>query len=123
VTAVLDWELTTLGDPLADLGLLLVYWAEPSDPAPLLPDLPTLVEGFLGRDELTERYVAGSGRDVSEVGFHVAFGLWKLACILEGVYRRQQDGAYGDQAGPEGFGPVVLRLGEQASQAAAEVGR
>lgn len=123
VTAVLDWELTTLGDPLADLGLLLVYWTQPSDDAPVLPDAPTLVEGFLGRDALIERYVAGSGRDVSEVGFHVAFGLWKLACILEGVYRRQQDGAYGQEAQREGFGPLVLALGEQAARAAAEVGR
>jgi aminoglycoside phosphotransferase (APT) family kinase protein len=123
VTAVLDWELTTLGDPLADLGLLLVYWAEPGDEAPLLPDLPTLVEGFWDRDALVDRYVTRSGRDVAEVGFHVAFGLWKLACILEGVYRRQQDGAYGEQAGQEGFGPLVLTLGEQASRAATAVGR
>ncbi|MFP4311716.1 MAG: phosphotransferase family protein [Nitriliruptoraceae bacterium] len=123
VTAVLDWELATLGDPLADVGLLLVYWAEPDEQAPLLPDLPTLTPGFLGRDALLERYAAGSGRDLSEVGYYVAFGLWKLACILEGVHRRQLDGAYGRSAEEEGFGPLVLQLGEQAARAAAEVGR
>jgi aminoglycoside phosphotransferase (APT) family kinase protein len=123
VTAVLDWELTTLGDPLADLGLLLVYWAEPTDTSVPLPDPPTGVEGFLRRDELVDRYAAASGRDVAEIGFHVAFGYWKLACILEGVHRRHQDGAYGEAEGFEGLGGLVLGLGELASQAASEVGR
>lgn len=123
VAAVLDWELTTLGDPLADLGLLLVYWAEPTDASVPLPDPPSAVVGFLRRDELVERYAQGSGRDVAEVGFHVAFGYWKLACILEGVHRRHQDGAYGDTEGFAGLGALVLALGEQAARAAAEVGR
>jgi len=124
VRAVLDWELTTLGDPLADLGLLLVYWAQPDDPSLPLPDAPTLAEGFVTRDELTERYAAASGRDVSGIGYHVAFGYWKLACILEGVHSRYVSGAYGEEA--EGFaalGDLVVELGERASDAAAEVGR
>jgi aminoglycoside phosphotransferase (APT) family kinase protein len=123
VTAVLDWELTTLGDPLADLGLLLVYWAEPTDTSVPLPDPPTAVAGFLGRDELVQRYAAASGRDVTEIGFHVAFGYWKLACILEGVHRRHQDGAYGDTQGFDGLGALVLGLGDLAARAATEVGR
>ena len=124
VRAVLDWELTTLGDPLADLGLLLVYWAQPDDPTSPLPDAPTLAEGFATREELTERYARASGRDVSGVGYHVAFGYWKLACILEGVHSRYVSGAYGE--GAEGFeqlGELVIELGERASDAAAEVGR
>ncbi len=124
VRAVLDWELTTLGDPLADLGLLLVYWAQPDDATLPLPDAPTLAEGFVTRAELTERYAAASGRDVSGVGYHVAFGYWKLACILEGVHSRYVAGAYGKEA--EGFaalGDLVVELGERASDAAAEVGR
>ena len=88
VRAVLDWELTTLGDPLADVGLLLVYWSEPGDPTIPLIDAPTVVEGFPRRSEIIERYAKGSGRDLGEVGYHVAFGYWKLACILEGVYGR-----------------------------------
>ena len=124
VAAVLDWELTTLGDPLADLGLLLVYWVEASDPPIAFPDPPTLVPGFATREELVERYAAAAGRDPSEIGYYVAFGYWKLACILEGVHGRYVSGAYGDDA--DGFaeiGDLVFVLGERAAEAAAEVGR
>ena len=124
VRAVLDWELTTLGDPLADLGLLLVYWAQPDDATVPLPDAPTLAEGFVTREELIERYARASGRDVSGIGYHVAFGYWKLACILEGVHSRYVAGAYGE--GAEGFdqlGGLVVELGERAADAATEVGR
>ena len=124
VRAVLDWELTTLGDPLADLGLLLVYWAQPEDVTIPLPDAPTLVDGFPDRDVLAARYAAGSGRDVSQLGFYVAFGYWKLACILEGVYARTRSGAYGDDtSGAEPFGQLVIELGERAAEAAADTGR
>ncbi len=122
VQAVLDWELTTLGDPLADLGLLLVYWAQPDDATLPLPDAPTLASGFATRDALIERYARASGRDVSGIGYHVAFGYWKLACILEGVHSRYLAGAYGD--GAEGFdqlGGLVIELGERAADAASEV--
>ncbi len=124
VAAVLDWELTTLGDPLADLGLLLVYWVEASDTAIALPDPPTLAPGFATREELLDRYSTVTGRDLSEIGYHVAFGYWKLACILEGVHGRYVSGAYGDDAdGFAGIGDLVLVLGERAAEAAAEVGR
>jgi aminoglycoside phosphotransferase (APT) family kinase protein len=124
VQAVLDWELTTLGDPLADVGLLLVYWSEPGDATLPLLDAPTIVEGFPRRDELVERYARASGRDLSEVGYFAAFGYWKLACILEGVYGRYASGAYGDNDGSfEAFGDLVIALAEKASDAAAEVGR
>ncbi len=124
VTAVLDWELTTLGEPLADLGLLLVYWAQPGDRTIPLLDAPSLVEGFPGRDDLVVRYAAGSGRDVDDVGFFVAFGYWKLACILEGVYTRTRSGAYGDDtAGADQFGQLVVELGERAAEAASMAGR
>lgn len=124
VAAVLDWELTTLGDPLADLGLLLVYWVEPGEQDLALPDPPTLAPGFSSRQELIDRYAQLSGRDVSGVGYHVAFGYWKLACILEGVHRRYVAGAYGEGAvGFDQLGDLVVRLGEQALDAAREVGR
>ena len=124
VAAVLDWELTTLGDPLADLGLLLVYWVEPGDQDLALPDPPTLAPGFASRQELVDRYAQLSGRDVSGVGYHVAFGYWKLACILEGVHRRYVAGAYGEGAvGFEALGDLVVRLGERALDAARQVGR
>ena len=90
VRAILDWELSTLGDPLADLGTLLAYWPRPGDPPTMRFDAST-VEGFASREELVERYVAVSGRDVSDLPFWHGLGLWKLAIILEGVRRRQLD--------------------------------
>jgi len=95
ITAVLDWELCTLGDPLADLGLLLVYWTDPGDATSALPDSATAQPGFPDKAALVERYAAASGRDVSAVDYYVAFGYWKLACILEGVYARYKGGAMG----------------------------
>jgi aminoglycoside phosphotransferase (APT) family kinase protein len=96
VRAVLDWELCTLGDPLADLGLLLAYWAEPGDAATARPNPPTLTEGFFTRQEMAARYAERSGRDLSRLDFYIAFGYWKLACIIEGVYARYAGGAMGD---------------------------
>ena len=89
VAAVLDWELCTLGDPLADLGLLLVYWPERGDDQ-VLGSLSsaTAASGFPLRSELVARYAQQSGRDVSELDFFVALGFWKLAIILQGVYAR-----------------------------------
>jgi aminoglycoside phosphotransferase (APT) family kinase protein len=96
VVAVLDWELTTLGDPMADVGLLQVYWSQREDPTVPLPDAPTLVDGFPTRAEVAARYAAATGRDLSQLPYYVAFGYWKLACILEGVYTRYAAGAYGE---------------------------
>lgn len=96
VAAVLDWELCTLGDPLADLGLLLVYWPAPGeDVRHQLSGTPTLAGGFLSREELVERYAARTGADVSGVAFFEALGLWKLACIAEGIHERERSGAMG----------------------------
>src|SRR6185369_16144296 len=80
VAAVVDWELCTLGDPLADVGLLMAYWPERGD------DVVAL--GFPSQAELAARYAERSGRDLSDLGFYVALGYWKLAIILEGVYAR-----------------------------------
>jgi aminoglycoside phosphotransferase (APT) family kinase protein len=93
--AVLDWELCTLGDPLADLGQLLVYWPEPGERS-ALGNSPTVAPGFPTRAELTAYYAASTGRDLQQLDFYVAFAYWKLACILEGVYARYVAGAMGD---------------------------
>jgi len=90
VTAVLDWELCTLGDPLADLGTLLAYWPEPGEDA-LRIFAATTVPGLPGRAQLIERYAAETGRDMAAVGFWHALGLWKMAIIGEGVLRRALD--------------------------------
>jgi aminoglycoside phosphotransferase (APT) family kinase protein len=114
IAAVLDWELCTLGDPLADVGLLLVYWAEPGDPHPALLEAATTLEGFPDRAAMVERYATASGRDVAAVDYFVALGYWKLACILEGVYARYRGGVMGETSGFEGFARQVEILADAA---------
>ena len=123
IAAVLDWELCTLGDPLADLGLLLVYWTEPSDAYAALPESATALPGFAGRSELVERYAAASGRDVDQVDYYVAFGYWKLACILEGVYARYRGGAMGTGENTAAFEAFSAQVELLAQAAEAAVGR
>ena len=103
VRAVLDWELATLGDPLADVGTLLAYWGVPArDGRPasvLIPDLPTALEGFSGPGELVALYAAARGLDAAELAErlrpYLAFAWFRIACILEGVRVRTVAGAYG----------------------------
>jgi aminoglycoside phosphotransferase (APT) family kinase protein len=96
VRAVLDWELSTLGTPLADVGMLWMYWAGPGDtPLPLI-DVASTLDGFLNRAQLLDAYTSASGRDLSAIEFFIAFGAWKLAIIAEGVRIRSMDGAYSD---------------------------
>ncbi|MBV9254470.1 MAG: phosphotransferase family protein [Actinobacteria bacterium] len=122
VKAVLDWEICTLGDPLADVGLLMVYWADKDDDNPALGVAPTATEGFPSRAEVREIYAATSGRDVAQLDFYVAFGYWKLACILEGVYSRYVGGAGGgDRSGVDFMGDQVVRLSESAKAAASSL--
>jgi aminoglycoside phosphotransferase (APT) family kinase protein len=83
--AVLDWELSTLGDPLADAGTLLAYWTAPSGE---LGPAATTLSGFLTGDELLQAYSEASGRDIQSVSFWYVLALWKLAIIGEGVRRR-----------------------------------
>ena len=97
LVAVLDWEICTLGDPLADVGLLTVYWTGPDDPPGAWSAGATTEPGFWPRARIAERYAEVSGRDVSNLDFYVAFAYWKLACILEGVYARYLGGALGDR--------------------------
>ena len=92
VAAVLDWEISTLGDPLADLAYALNSWAEPGDAIPLKDDAPTEAAGFATRAELLARYAARSGRNVSNIDYYRAFNFWKTACIVQGVYARYRKG-------------------------------
>jgi aminoglycoside phosphotransferase (APT) family kinase protein len=119
VAAVVDWELCTLGDPLADVGMLLVYWSEESDDFMPLFAPATIAAGFPTRDEVRERYAEKSGRDLSEIDFFIALGFWQLAIILEGVYARYASGQYGKtNEGFEEFAKIVERLADAASDAA-----
>jgi aminoglycoside phosphotransferase (APT) family kinase protein len=118
VRAVLDWELCTLGDPMTDLGLLMVYWSEPGDDVIPLATTPTHLPGFPSRAELAAAYARGAGRPVDQLDFYVALGYWKLAVILEGVYARFAAGAYGhDDESWRGFPQTVERLAELALDA------
>jgi aminoglycoside phosphotransferase (APT) family kinase protein len=116
VRAVLDWELCTLGDPLADLGLLMVYWARPDDEdRDLLTGSATVLAGFRERDELVSSYAARTGADVSKLSFYVALGYWKLACIFEGVASRYMGGVMADVDTPgERYAEQAIVLGEAA---------
>ena len=123
VAAVVDWELCTLGDPLADVGLLLVYWSEPGDEFMPLFAPATIAPGFPSREDVKSRYAERSGRDLSQVDFFVALGYWKLAIILEGVYARYSGGQYGKtDEGFEEFAKIVERLAEAADEAANRLG-
>jgi aminoglycoside phosphotransferase (APT) family kinase protein len=90
IAAVVDWEMSTLGDPLADLGLTLSYWADGADG---FPDINvgatvTALPGFYTRQQFAARYSELTGRDVSEIGYYIAFGYFKLAVVLEGIHAR-----------------------------------
>ena len=98
ILAVLDWELCTLGDPLADVGYLLNNWVAP-DEVPAGSSAPTMAGGFASRDELLGWYEDATGRDVSGVDYYRAFSYWRLAAIVEGVLNRYLQGAMGDQEG------------------------
>ena len=124
VLAVLDWELCTLGDPLADVGLLLVYWAEPGDTALPLGTAPTRLPGFPPRAALTAAYAARSGRAVDQLDYYMAFGYWKLAVILEGVYARYTAGAYGEGDDTwRAFAGTVVQLADLALEATTHASR
>ncbi len=120
VEAVLDWEICTLGDPLADVGLLWVYWSDPDERAVLPQASPTALDGFPRKAELIERYAALSDRDLSSLPFYVAFGYWKLTCIIAGVYARYAGGAMGDvpEEQVKGFEHMLNQLGDMTLEAA-----
>ena len=99
LVAMLDWEMSTIGDPIADLGYMLSFWSEASDPpdAVLGEQLSLTREpGFHTRDELVARYRERTGRDVGDVDWYRVLAIWKLAILLEGSYARHLAGATDD---------------------------
>jgi aminoglycoside phosphotransferase (APT) family kinase protein len=115
IAAVLDWELCTLGDPLADVGYLGVYWYD-GDTANMRANDPTSAGGFASYPDLVERYANRTGRDLSDIDYYIAFGCWRLAVITEGVYARYLHGAMGqqDDVDLEGFKTGTDSLAERA---------
>lgn len=92
VAAVVDWEISTLGDPLADLAYALNPWPDPSDQRPIAPEAATSLPGFPSRRDLAARYADRTGRDLSNLPYYIAFNRWKTACIVHGVYARYMQG-------------------------------
>ena len=90
IEAVLDWDMCTQGDPLADLGYVLNYWVEPGDPPEWreIASMPTWRGGFPSRAQAIERYAARTGFDVGDVGWHQVFAAFKLAVIIQQIYIR-----------------------------------
>jgi aminoglycoside phosphotransferase (APT) family kinase protein len=97
VTAVLDWEMATLGDPLADVAILLAYGdlaksAPPAGPGAALVTDASRAPGYLDHATILQRYADASGRDVSRIGYHLAFAYFKIAVIVEGIHYRYEQG-------------------------------
>src|SRR5918997_403637 len=99
VRAVLEWEMTTVGDTLFDLAVSLSYWTEPDDPQELREVMPTVTStpGFMTRREFMERYAQKSGRDLSDMHWYMVFGYFKLAGILQQIYARWKKGQTRDE--------------------------
>lgn len=115
VAAVLDWEMSTLGDPLADVGWLVSFWRERGDPEPELSVASRVTEsaGFRTRRELLARYEERTGARVENLAFYEALAVWKLAILLEGSYARHLLGATDDPLFAE-LGEGVPRLARRA---------
>ena len=114
VAAVLDWEMSTLGDPLADVGILLGYWSQADDGGArteaLVVPAATVLEGFPTRAEVAERYAARTGLDLTPLPWYAAFAAFKLAVVCAGIVARVRGGAMvgdGFEGIEERIGPLV----------------
>ena len=98
LSAIFDWELATIGDPLADVGYLAATWAQADDPVSTVTDLTSVTRrpGFPTRDELVARYEERSGRPMSDIRWYTTLALWKSAVFLEGSYKRRLAGTTDD---------------------------
>jgi aminoglycoside phosphotransferase (APT) family kinase protein len=114
VAAILDWEMSTLGDPLTDLAHMLVYWERSR--GRLTHASQEMVEqpGFLTGQELAERYATDTGRDVASLTFYLAFEHWRAAIIKEGIFMRHQELGDGDEETATLGASVAVHLDEAA---------
>jgi aminoglycoside phosphotransferase (APT) family kinase protein len=121
IRALLDWEMSTIGSPGADLGLALIYWAEPDDEIAPIGPMASQADGFVDRSQLAAHYVQSGGPGGGDLDFHVAFGTWKLAAILDSVIWRERAGGYGLTDEPVDLAPMQeasRRLAEHAERLA-----
>ncbi len=121
IIGVLDWEMSTIGDPLTDLGTALAYWIDPNDPEELqqLRWGPTTQDGSLSRAGLVERYAQTTRRDVSHMPFYLAFARFKVAVIVQQIYFRYHHGLTRDPrfAQMPGVVKALLRASLEACRA------
>ena len=118
IIGILDWEMSTLGDPLMDLGTCLSYWVQ-ADDEPIMQFFrggPTHIAGALTRQEIVERYSERTGRSIANPQFYYVFGLFKTAVIIQQIYYRYRQGLTKDERF-SGFGVGVAALCEQAARA------
>jgi aminoglycoside phosphotransferase (APT) family kinase protein len=119
LVAVLDWEMATIGDPLADIGYLTAMWAQPEDPHNPVADLSAVTRrpGFPDRGFLAERYAAATGLPLDALPWYQVLAIWKAAIFLEGSYKRYRAGTTVD-AYFGGLGEGVETLGRLAYERA-----
>ena len=110
--AVYDWDMCTRGDPLTDLGTLLSTWFETGEDYAFLASMPTLVPGFMNRQEAIARYAERSRRDVGRMPYYYVFGLFKMAGVVQQLYYRWHQGQTKDarMAGGEAVGEGLIGL-------------
>lgn len=122
IVGVLDWEMSTIGDPLTDLGTTLAYWVDPQDPVELQKIRwgPSTYPGSLTRSQLVERYARATARDVSNMAFYLAFARFKIAVIVQQIYCRYHKGLTKDErfASMSDLVKVLLRASLQSTESA-----
>jgi aminoglycoside phosphotransferase (APT) family kinase protein len=126
VVAVLDWELCTLGDPVADFVWSILYWSDPGDPHDFGSPSPTRHPAFPRRAEAIEMYARKSGLDLSQIDYYRAFSWWKMACLVEGVVARLRAGAGGGLGASANVDETMKRVEwmlDCAAEAAKDIGR
>ena len=116
--AIFDWEMATIGDPLADVGYMCAMWAQDGDPEGLLKlSRATAEPGYPSRGDLAERYAERSGRSIRDIRWYITLALWKFCVIMEGNYRRAMQGATDDRFVHE-FGDEVPGIADYAEAVA-----
>jgi aminoglycoside phosphotransferase (APT) family kinase protein len=116
LVAIFDWEMATIGDPLADLGYLVMHWTQPDDPGSKFNlHTVTRLPGFPTREELIGRYEERSGRSMGALNWYVTLALWKAVVFMEGNYKRALAGSTDDPY-LKSFGDGVLEIAQRAVQ-------
>ncbi len=114
LVSIFDWEMATIGDPLADVGYLLMHWTQPGDPLGKFNlNNVTLLPGFPTREQLTARYEERSGRSVTALNWYITLALWKAVVFMEGNYKRAVSGATDDPY-LKSFGEGVIEIADRA---------